>query len=100
MLDIFHIREMNLAIIVIRLPFGLLGTSVLIMLTLVVSAIFCVKFAFYAVLGKKKLIKSTIVPEFERYEGTHLIPKVWEWVFNPDLECRDLKSILDVFMCK
>ena len=71
---------MDTAITILRFPFGILGTGVLFLWTFVVGGVFCVRFSYYAVLGKKSIINSKVIPDFQRYEGTHIIPEVWEWV--------------------
>jgi uncharacterized BrkB/YihY/UPF0761 family membrane protein len=75
----------TLLITILRFPFGVLATGILILWTFAIAIIFFIGFCFCAVFGNQDTISSEIVPGFQNCEGTHLIPNVWEWVFNSDL---------------
>ncbi len=75
---------MKIFIVSIRFPFGIIASIFLVILTLGLGIFFCIRFGYYAVLGNKRSIQNNLIPWFQQKEGTHLLPDVWEWVFDPD----------------
>lgn len=75
---------MKFFIVSIRFPFGIIASIFLIAWTFYVGIFFNVRFAYYAVLGNKRSIANSLIPSFQVNEGTHFLPDVWEWVFDPE----------------
>lgn len=75
---------MKFFIVGIRFPFGIIASIFLVIWTLGLGIFFSFRFAYYAVLGNKRSIENNLIPWFQEMEGTHSLPNVWEWVFDPD----------------
>ena len=73
---------MDVIIPIIRIPFGLLASCILLAWTFIIVILFCICFFFVAVFAHRRAVETHLLPWFKKTEGTQLFPVVWKWVFD------------------
>jgi len=74
---------MGFFVVIVRVPFGLAASVVLLLWTAVVALVYLTGFIFLAIFGKLKQINNSLNPWLAAFNGVRFLPSVWGWVFRP-----------------